>query len=63
MMHNSAAVILAHNHPSGVPEPSQADQAVTQRLKQALGLMDIRLVDHLIVGEGGCLSFAEHGLL
>lgn len=60
---NAAAVIVAHNHPSGVMEPSQADEAVTRRLKQALELVDIRLLDHLIVGDGECYSFAEQGML
>jgi len=60
---NAAAVILAHNHPSGVVEPSAADRALTQRLKEALALVDIRVLDHFIVGEGGGYSFAEHGLL
>jgi DNA repair protein RadC len=56
-------VILAHNHPSGVAEPSQADELITQRLKDALGLVDIRVLDHLIVGDSRCASFAERGLL
>jgi DNA repair protein RadC len=60
---NAAAVILAHNHPSGVAEPSQADELITQRLKDALGLVDIRVLDHLIVGDSRCASFAERGLL
>ncbi|MBB6092554.1 DNA repair protein RadC [Povalibacter uvarum] len=60
---NAAAVILAHNHPSGVAEPSQADELITRRLKQALALVDIRVLDHLIVGDGVCESFAERGLL
>jgi DNA repair protein RadC len=60
---NAAAVILAHNHPSGVAEPSQADELITQRLKESLALVDIRLLDHLIVGDGSCISFAEKGLL
>ncbi|HEX4025075.1 MAG TPA: DNA repair protein RadC [Steroidobacteraceae bacterium] len=60
---NAAAVILAHNHPSGVAEPSQADQLITQRLRDALQLVDIRVLDHLIVADNGCLSFAERGLL
>jgi DNA repair protein RadC len=60
---NAAAVILAHNHPSGVAEPSQADELITQRLKEALALVDIRLLDHLVVGDGSCVSFAEKGLL
>jgi DNA repair protein RadC len=63
LAHNSAAVILAHNHPSGVAEPSQADELITQRLKDALALVDVRVLDHVIVGDGRCLSFAEHGLL
>jgi DNA repair protein RadC len=60
---NAAAVILAHNHPSGVSEPSQADQLITQRLREALALVDIRVLDHCIVADNGCLSFAERGLL
>ena len=60
---NAAAVILAHNHPSGDTTPSQADKAITQRLVQALALVDIRVTDHLIVGGNQILSFAEHGLL
>jgi len=60
---NAAAVILAHNHPSGVAEPSQADELITQRLRDALGLVDIRVLDHLIVGGARCMSFAERGLL
>lgn len=61
---NAAAAILAHNHPSGVAEPSAADKLLTQSLKQALALVDVRLVDHFIVaGMAPPLSFAEHGLL
>src|SRR5579863_3856190 len=60
---NAAAVILAHNHPSGVAEPSQADELITRRLREALLLVDIRVLDHLIVADNGCLSFAERGLL
>jgi len=62
---NSAAVLLAHNHPSGVTEPSQADQRITQRLKEALALIDVRVLDHLIVGARleATTSFAERGLL
>ena len=60
---NAAAVIFAHNHPSSDTTPSQADKAVTQRLVQALQLVDIRVPDHLIVGGNQILSFAEHGLL
>jgi DNA repair protein RadC len=60
---NAAAVILAHNHPSGVAEPSQADERITRRLKSALELVDIRLLDHLIIGEGRSTSMAGRGLL
>jgi DNA repair protein RadC len=60
---NAAAVILAHNHPSGVPEPSQADELITLRLRDALGLVDIRVLDHVIVGDSRCVSLAERGLL
>ncbi|MDX1706338.1 RadC family protein [Pseudidiomarina sp.] len=63
MQHNAAAVILAHNHPSGVAEPSQADQRVTERLKRALGLIDVALLDHFVIGAGDPVSFAERGLL
>ena len=52
-----------HNHPSGDPEPSRADETLTQRLKQALELIDIRVLDHLVVGREGVVSFAERGLL
>ena len=57
----AAAVILAHNHPSGVAEPSRADRSITERLQQALGLVDIRVLDHLVVGDGEVVSFAERG--
>jgi DNA repair protein RadC len=60
---NAAAVILAHNHPSGVAEPSQADEFITARLRDALALVDIRVLDHLVVGDSRCVSFAERGLL
>ena len=60
---NAAAVILAHNHPSGVAEPSQADERITQRLKAALELVDIRLLDHLIIGDGRATSLANRGLI
>jgi DNA repair protein RadC len=60
---NAAAVILAHNHPSGVAEPSQADERITRRLKSALELVDIRLLDHLIIGDGQATSMASRGLL
>lgn len=61
--HNAAAVIFAHNHPSGVAEPSQADQRITQRLKSALLLVDVRVLDHMIVGDSEVMSFAETGLI
>ena len=60
LSHNAAAVIFAHNHPSGVPEPSQADKRITERLVEALKLVDIRVLDHIVVGES-CVSFAEKG--
>jgi DNA repair protein RadC len=60
---NAAALILAHNHPSGIAEPSQADRALTGRLKAALALVDIRILDHLIVGDREVVSLAEQGLL
>ena len=64
LVHNAAAVVLAHNHPSGVCEPSAADQALTRELKQALALIDVRVLDHFIVaGQGHPLSFAERGFL
>ncbi|MGK0500505.1 MAG: DNA repair protein RadC, partial [Oceanicoccus sp.] len=59
----AAAVIFAHNHPSGVAEPSQADRRITERLVQALGLLDIRVLDHFVVGDGEVVSFAERGWL
>jgi DNA repair protein RadC len=61
--HNAAAVIFAHNHPSGVTEPSQADMRITERLQQALGLIDVRVLDHFVIGEGRGVSFAERGLV
>ena len=63
LAHNAAAVILAHNHPSGISEPSQSDQLLTDALKQALNLVDVRVLDHFIVGTGTILSFAERGLM
>jgi DNA repair protein RadC len=63
LKHNAAAVIFAHNHPSGVAEPSDADRHLTQRLKDALGLVDIRVLDHFVVGDGDVASFAERGWL
>ena len=60
---NAAAVILAHNHPSGVAEPSRADEMLTMRLKDALAMVDIRVLDHIVVGGPVTVSFAERGLL
>jgi DNA repair protein RadC len=60
---NAAAVILTHNHPSGVAEPSQADELITVRIRDALALVDIRVLDHLIVGGSTVTSFAERGLI
>ena len=60
---HAAAVILAHNHPSGTAEPSRADEFLTQTLKSALALVDVRVLDHLVVGRGSVVSFAERGLL
>ena len=59
----AASVILAHNHPSGLAEPSRADEFLTQTLKSALALVDIRVLDHLVIGQGHVVSFAERGLL
>lgn len=63
LQHNAAAVIFAHNHPSGDPQPSHADELITRRLKDALALVDIRVLDHIVVGADFCESFAERGLL
>lgn len=63
LKHNAAAVILAHNHPSGIAEPSQADEMITRQLVRSLLLMDIRVLDHIVVGDGVTVSFAERGLL
>ena len=60
---SAAAVIIAHNHPSGVAEPSQADELITQRVKDALDLVDIRLLDHIIIGDGASVSLAERGVI
>lgn len=60
---NAYSVVLVHNHPSGTPEPSIADERITQRLKAALALIDVRVLDHIVVGEDFCESFAERGLL
>jgi DNA repair protein RadC len=63
LAHNAAALILAHNHPSGVAEPSVQDQALTRTLAEALALVDVKVLDHFIVAPGACLSFAERGLI
>ena len=60
---NAAAVVVSHNHPSGNPEPSGADKALTQQLKQALALVDVRVLDHVIVAGNANVSFAERGLI
>lgn len=60
---NAAAVIVSHNHPSGNPEPSGADKVLTQRLKEALALVDVRTLDHIVVAGGSTMSFAERGLI
>ena len=61
--HNAAATIFAHNHPSGVAEPSRADELLTQTLRHALGLVDVKVLDHFVVGADAAMSFAERGLL
>jgi len=63
LAHKAAAVVLAHNHPSGGVQPSRADELLTQTLKAALSLVDVRVLDHVIVGAGEALSMAEHGLI
>ena len=63
LRHNAAAVILAHNHPSGVAEPSQADEMLTRSLRSALGLVDVQVLDHFVVAADRTMSFAERGLL
>jgi DNA repair protein RadC len=63
LSHNAAAVLFAHNHPSGQAEPSAADEMLTQSLRQALQLVDVRVLDHLVIGGNGAVSFAERGLL
>ena len=63
LQHNAAAVILAHNHPSGIPEPSRADISLTRRLVDALALVDVRVLDHIVVGGVETASFAERGLI
>ncbi|MBB3177469.1 DNA repair protein RadC [Variovorax sp. Sphag1AA] len=61
--HGAAAVVLAHNHPSGCTEPSRADEMLTQTLKSALAIVDVRVLDHMVVGRGQTLSMAERGLV
>ncbi len=63
LQRNAAAVILAHNHPSGVAEPSEADRLITRRIGDALNLIDVRLLDHFVIGDGTCVSLASRGLL
>ncbi|MEZ5670942.1 MAG: JAB domain-containing protein [Thiotrichaceae bacterium] len=63
LQHNAAAVILAHNHPSGIADPSRADVAITNRLKEVLNLVDIRVLDHIVIGDGYSISLLESGLL
>ncbi len=60
---NAAAVVLTHNHPPGDPEPSAADRAITAKIKAALSLIDIRVLDHIVVGDQRCVSFAEMGII
>lgn len=62
LYYNAAAVIFAHNHPSGITQPSQADKQITEKLRQALALFDIRVLDHFIIGDGEPYSFLEHGI-
>ncbi len=61
--YNAAALIFAHNHPSGIAEPSRSDESLTQALKQALSLVDVKVLDHFVIGSGAAMSFAERGLL
>ncbi len=63
LRHGAAALIAAHNHPSGINEPSLADQAITRRLKDALALLDIRLLDHFVIGDGQPVSMAARGMI
>ena len=63
LAHNAAAVIIAHNHPSGIAEPSQSDTAITRKLQEALQLIDVRLLDHLIIGDGEFVSLSDRGLM
>ena len=61
LKHNAAALILAHNHPSGIAEPSSADRHITKQLSEALALIDVRVLDHIVVGDGECVAFSERG--
>ena len=63
LRHNAAALILAHNHPSGVAEPSEADKHLTRQLQKALGLVEVRVLDHIVIGDGEAVAFAERGWL
>ena len=63
LMHNAAAVILCHNHPSGIAEPSQEDKALTRKLRDVLSIIDVRVLDHIVIGDGQTTSFSERGLL
>ena len=63
LQYNAAAIIVAHNHPSGAPETSRADESITLRLKDALALVDVRLLDHIVVGNERCISLAERGVM
>jgi DNA repair protein RadC len=63
LQHNACAVIFAHNHPSGMAEPSAADRAITRELRQALQLVDVRVLDHLVIGAGAPVSMAQRGLI
>ncbi|MHB8409373.1 MAG: RadC family protein [Acidiferrobacterales bacterium] len=63
ILHNAAAVIFAHNHPSGVAEPSRSDEILTHRLREALTVIDVRTLDHVVVGAGESVSFADRGLI
>jgi len=63
LMHNAASIVVAHNHPSGSVAPSRADELLTQTLKAALALIDVRVLDHIVVGAEGTFSLAEHGLM
>lgn len=61
LKHNAAAAILVHNHPSGDPKPSEADRLLTERIRETLGLIDVRVLDHIVVGTEGCTSLVEYG--